>query len=503
MFLKSIPRPGLPGVALATQWSLRLMTLGSLVIFLCTLYPFHFELTVSGGLRQIFSHFSTQASRADFVANIVLFIPFGLGLTGCLWLRQVHPLVQFGIVAMASVALSGAVELAQVFIPSRFSSYVDVYTNAVGGICGYFCFYGVGNWILGAIAAFVAGLQGWIGQWRTRYLWMGFLGYLSLTLALLVGICSTSLANWDVSLPLRLGGKNPEQALWMGTVAHVQWRDRALSEADVSQWFRDPRWQSETLIADYELRNTQDLSDRTGQSPSLIWSTPPPAAASRSPVVAGVPISPNHWLQTPTGLSELSQRIQRSAQFSFAATITSSQAVQNTWWYHQILTLGNTHYRENFVIGQLGPNLVIWVQTAANQVNQGGYQIFIANALNDTQPHRLILTYNGFTVSVNLDGALIRKSSLVKEVYTILGGLLVFTPLSFILSLIANSRPLTARHWLGLGIGMVMPPIVLEGWFVYLGDNSHSTLFLTMSIMIGTFFIFRDRVPATRPQAQP
>ncbi len=485
---------GLPRNVLVSQWAPKLIGLSVLVILVCTLYPFRFDPTAVQGLRQVLSSFTTRSGRTDFIANIFLFMPLGLGLAGWLWTHKIHPLLQLVLVAIASAFLSGSVECIQAFLPSRFPSYIDVATNTLGGVCGYLCFFAIGGWLFRAIAGFVQGLQRWLGQWRSRYLWMGYLGYLTLTLVILVAICRTSLGNWDVDLPLRIGGKNPDQSPWTGAVTAVQWRDRALTSAEVDEWGRNPRWQAEKLVADYGLSNAQELGDRIGGSPSLVWSTPP--SPSPLPGAAGVAISPDRWLQTPTGLSKMSQGIQRSSQFSLSATITAAPQVRENLWYHQILTLGNTSYRENLVIGQFGPHLTIWVQTMMNPENQGSYQFFVRDVLLDSQSHRLILTYTGLTVKVYLDGQLVHRVSLVQEVYTIVGGLLIFAPLSFLLSLIANSgRITTMRRQILLGAGMLLPPLLLEGCFAYLGDRpvNLATLLLTFLIMVGTFAIFRDR----------
>jgi glycopeptide antibiotics resistance protein len=470
------------------------MGLSVLVILVCTLYPFRFDPTAVQGLRQILGSFTMRSGRTDLVANVFLFMPLGLGLAGWLWTHKIHPLLQLVLVAISSALLSGAVECAQAFLPSRFPSYMDVVTNTLGGVGGYLCFYAAGSWLFGAIAGFVQNLQRWLDQWRSRYVWMGYLGYLTLTLVLLMAICRTSLGNWDVDLPLRLGGKHPEQSPWEGAITAVQWRDRALTSAEVDEWERNPQWQAEGLVADYGLSHAQDLGDRSGGSPSLAWSSPP--SLDPLPGTAGVAISPEHWLQTPTGLAKMSQGIQRSSQFSLSATITAAPEVRENLWYHQILTLGNTDYRENLVIGQFGPHLVIGVQTMMNPVNPGSYQIFVRDALSDSQSHRLILTYTGLTIKVYLDGQLVQRSSLVQEVYTIVGGLLIFAPLSFLLSLIANSgRMTTMRRQILLGAGMILPPLLLEGCFADLGDRpvSLATLLLTLLIMVGTFAIFRDR----------
>lgn len=74
--------------------------------------------------------FLCERSLADFVRNIILFVPFGLAL------RMTGLSLRAAIII--GVVVSGAIEIAQMGIPGRFSSFSDVVSNPFGTACGAF-----------------------------------------------------------------------------------------------------------------------------------------------------------------------------------------------------------------------------------------------------------------------------------------------------------------------------------------------------------------------------
>src|SRR5215472_2666881 len=83
----------------------------------------------------------------DFVANVLLFTPFGC--FGMWALRRPrHPLAKIVLLAILSAMLSAAVEAAQLFTVDRVSSLADVVANTLGGAIG-----AVGGIALGASAS--------------------------------------------------------------------------------------------------------------------------------------------------------------------------------------------------------------------------------------------------------------------------------------------------------------------------------------------------------------
>jgi len=66
----------------------------------------------------------------EFLANIALFIPFGLLLAlGWSRLKTWH-------LAVLGLVTSGAIEFVQLFLPTRFSTVSDLVANTAGAVVG-------------------------------------------------------------------------------------------------------------------------------------------------------------------------------------------------------------------------------------------------------------------------------------------------------------------------------------------------------------------------------
>ncbi|MEO1766685.1 VanZ family protein [Thiobacter aerophilum] len=99
-------------------------------------------------------------SRADWVANILLFIPLAFLWLGVVWHHSSRPwrLAATLAVGAASVLLSVAIEFAQLYFPPRTVSLNDILAESLGAVGG------VALW-------WVAGerLVAWVGGWREAH----------------------------------------------------------------------------------------------------------------------------------------------------------------------------------------------------------------------------------------------------------------------------------------------------------------------------------------------
>ncbi len=124
--------------------NLTIASFSLLFILYMTLFPFDFS------FRETYSnlgyHFLLlgwgKTDIPDIQGNLLLFIPLGFGLTGCLMkiikLPKLHTL---SVIILMSVWLSYTIEVFQVFQSSRFPSLADVFSNGVSGMLGFLCFY--------------------------------------------------------------------------------------------------------------------------------------------------------------------------------------------------------------------------------------------------------------------------------------------------------------------------------------------------------------------------
>ncbi|OGW61675.1 MAG: hypothetical protein A2V83_02150 [Nitrospirae bacterium RBG_16_64_22] len=96
------------------------------------------------------------ASRADWVANILLFVPLAFLWLGVLWPGgRTSRIAASVLVLFACVGLSAAIEFAQLFFPPRTVSLNDVLAEGIGAGIGVIAWHLAGP-----------GLMRWVDEWR-------------------------------------------------------------------------------------------------------------------------------------------------------------------------------------------------------------------------------------------------------------------------------------------------------------------------------------------------
>lgn len=99
------------------------------------------------------------ASRADWVANLLLFVPLAYLWTGVLWARAAWArLVGSTVVLLACAALSLAIEFSQIFFPPRTVSLNDVAAEGLGAVIGVVAWWASGERVLA-----------WLAGWRQAH----------------------------------------------------------------------------------------------------------------------------------------------------------------------------------------------------------------------------------------------------------------------------------------------------------------------------------------------
>lgn len=88
------------------------------------------------------------ASRADFVANILLFVPIGFFAFGCLWVDRgfrLWTVLASPLVLAACLALGIGIEFVQLWFPTRTVSQNDVLAQCLGTIVGAMLWFVAGS----------------------------------------------------------------------------------------------------------------------------------------------------------------------------------------------------------------------------------------------------------------------------------------------------------------------------------------------------------------------
>ena len=78
-----------------------------------------------------------EASKSDFLTNVLLFVPIGFFLLGVVANRsRVLAAVWFLPIVALCLALSVAIEFGQIFVSGRTPSWNDVFAETLGGALG-------------------------------------------------------------------------------------------------------------------------------------------------------------------------------------------------------------------------------------------------------------------------------------------------------------------------------------------------------------------------------
>ena len=100
-------------------------------LFALTMAPFDFHWSDSIIPRP---RPSSDLSRYDLAANLLLFLPFGILMRG---LRADRPF-PFVVILLSAASVSGAIEVIQSFLPARYASPHDIALNVVSAALGFF-----------------------------------------------------------------------------------------------------------------------------------------------------------------------------------------------------------------------------------------------------------------------------------------------------------------------------------------------------------------------------
>jgi VanZ family protein len=127
------------------------LALWGLFIAYATLLPFDFSASgeqVAARLRLLWERPWSVRSRADAIGNVLLFLPWGFLLA--IWRagRGRSLVATLCLALLSGAALSGSLELTQLFAPSRYPSVIDLATNTFGSVVGASVGWPVARWAL-------------------------------------------------------------------------------------------------------------------------------------------------------------------------------------------------------------------------------------------------------------------------------------------------------------------------------------------------------------------
>lgn len=356
------------------------------LLLAATLAPFDFRPqpgpATAGAYLDLF--LMGKSNFADALNNTLLFLPLGFLLAATLRARRAGVGATLALVLSAGGGLSLGIELAQLFLPSRVASPLDVVSNACGAG-------------LGAVACALA--EVWARS--APRLLAGLAAYLALAAGASAALQPTvSLASWDPGYRLLIGNEANGRRPWRGYVADLRAASLALEPAAARQLLgggTTPDFEANRVF-DYTLTGSDGLRDRTGSAPDLTWRHERPA--NQPP--RGVRIDGQQWLRSAGPMRAATEAIRARSAFTLAVTVAAASPDQAG--PARIVSLSYNSSQRNLTLGQSGPDLVVRIRTASNGPN-GRYQQLIApGVLAEDSPRRLVLTYAGARLTLYVEG---------------------------------------------------------------------------------------------------
>ena len=494
----------------STSWSNRILALSVAGILFLTLYPFRFSLHANPQLNG-FPFFLVSGGKSsgplNALLNILLFVPFGFGLSQKLREKGRSQTAILSFTTLAGAFLSYCIEFAQIYVPTRDSGWEDVFTNATGSLVGYFTFVLVGESILNSMSQ----IENRFEQFLTvrRALWLVLL-YFAIWLVVSVPLQAESrLSNWirDSQFVIGNDAAGHLDRAWTGEVSLVQLWRRALPPnlaSEITAGRANAEADSSSL-ATYLLSGSRSFEDRKGFLPALTWTPGVPDIRDDG----ALNLNGKSWLASRQDVSNLIQAFQYGNSFSIRVVCAPAEIEGSDG---RIISISNHDGLANLSLWQRDANLVFWFRNSLS-IRRDQLPLNIPEVFTRQRSRDILVSYDGSNLVVYIDGkrdprryeftpgvplAQIIRHIKVNELegYTYIYYALVFIPGGVLLGLTARRMRWGVQEALSLGIALVLPCIILETILVRVSGRTFSfgNVFLSALFTIAGFvWIDADR----------
>lgn len=491
------------------DWSNRILLAAVAGILFLTLFPFRFSLTTElppNASPFLLGRSPKVDSPLHIFLNILLFVPFGFGLSEKLREKGRSWRLTFALTLLAGALFSYSIEFLQIYIPSRDSEWEDVFTNSTGAVAGFLFFQRCGRQAVRALAQCEQLLNNWLTIPRTTAI---VLLYFATWFTISVPLQKKSLpSNWDPSNLLVVGNNAQAEYPWRGQLFRVQFWNRALSEqlgreltsGSSNEATRDG------LVGDFDFSGPSPLLDRQKLLPDLRWTPRAPDYTDVNSLV----LDGNHWLVSRAPVSDFVHDVEKSNQFAVRVVCILGEPGNGD---KRIVSISNSSGITNLTLRQEDANLVFWFRNPLS-VKRSLLAWYTPKVFDVTAPHDILFSYDGSNLSLFIDGKqdprayqLGPGTALAQLLVRVIGGeldgyryiyyALVFLPAGILTGFAARnwrSSPIATAAFLAIGVGM--PPAILEWSLVSVSGRALSRLNLFLSILLvaaGIVWINTDR----------
>src|SRR5665213_1085549 len=460
---------------LNTEWSNRILLLSLLGIAYLTLFPFRFDFTPSTVFHRYPFLLTTsvkQIQKLDFFLNVLLFIPYGFGLSAQARKRGISRWTSLILALAGGAVLSYSVELLQFYIPERDSGWEDVFSNSLGSVTGFFLFHYCGRAILSVLSKCEGLYEAWVSPTHTAFL---LAAYFALCFCISIPLqTQTRLSNWDHRSALFVGNDASGKFPWRGQVFLLQVWNRALPGKTIRQLvdgkFTDAA--SAGLLASYDFLNPPPYRDKNNFLPELIRTSGAPQSAKGQ----GAEFDGKSWLRTQLPAENLTREIKKTNEFTIHIACMPQATDGATG---RIISLSYSDESINFHLRQYGEDLALWFRNPLSET-RSGLAWEIPDVFEEGKLRDIVASYDGSDAFLYLDGQEVeqtyrlRPGASLRHIffhiqtldlpgYVLVYETLIFLPAGFLIGIAARkwaTRGISA--WLMLFLGIAIPAALLE-----------------------------------------
>jgi glycopeptide antibiotics resistance protein len=427
-------------------------------------------------------------SFSDVVANLLLFLPVGGLLYGSLPARPRLPRLMSTFLLSAAVSLS--VEMSQLFLPERFSSFGDFIANTLGGGAGFLLFKALGD----------RGWFRWMWHYRQGLAQLGLLLYVGFLL-FLAGFSWEKLDRWDTGALLWIGVDPEMEDGWKGKVYRLAIYDQAFDpdtirrhyQAGISARPESYLQQNPIVLYLFDEREGSTLHDRAEVLPPLdLQLSNPGRGRWLSPF--GYVFNRSASFISPGPTEKVRQRISSRHQFVVEAWVEMGPLPYRD--RGRLISLAKAPDIDYFLLQQGGIDLGFEVR---NRIKTGFPNL---GNIETTQlpflqgPTHLISVYDRGVTRLYVNGALAAEAILTDGLFLLTDSLALRTTvegerglLGFLLFLPVGSLAVLSvriRSASGLFTSILFALLVLV--VIHLLQSRHNPVFFAGGYLLAPFF---------------
>jgi VanZ family protein len=407
-----------------TTFSTILALLAWTLVFAYSLAPFDFSRYPVADAERDAVNESSFSSSVDLGLHALAFVAVGLVTRLASSASSHRQPVIMTMPFIRAAAFSVAIEIAQIFLPSRHPAIHDLVINVAGWIAGHT--------IAGMLLA--SGTRprnpGWCTRRSARVV-MLCVWCLFWSAVAILPTRWTRLDGWDRSYPLLIGKEKEaadEEGFWEGSVQYVALYDRALEPEDVRAAFSRRPGQSEVtasrdrlgLLVAYDFtrpdRSTIEPEGRLG-SPDLRLRVPTGGewAASRPSSLA---LGRLVLLETRGAATPITDAIALSGEFSVEIWCRPASLAQSG--PRRLVSISDGIWSRNFTLAQEQDELRFRVRNQLNGPNGLAFELQAPHALS-AELQQIVATYeHGVSVAYR-DGARLSTQADLRQPAVLLG----------------------------------------------------------------------------------